>query len=65
MKYYTAKEACFTFPHLMPDNVELLRRHIKVGKFPPHDAMVKRGNGTFQAWSEHTILNWQTMVKNG
>lgn len=63
MKYYTAKEACDTFPHLMPSDVWTLRRWVKDGKFPPHESMVKRGNGDYQAWSEYTILNWQKLVK--
>jgi len=64
MKYYVAQEACDTFPHLIPADVWALRRWIKAGKFPKHDCMVKRGKREYQAWSEHTILNWQTIMKS-
>jgi len=64
MKYYTAPELCETFPHKVPSDVWTLRRWIKAGKFPAYDKMVKRGNRMQQAWSEHTILNWQTIVKS-
>lgn len=63
MKYYTATEACDTFAHLIPSDRWTLSRWVKAGKFPKHDAMVKRANTTLQAWSEYTILNWQTIVK--
>lgn len=63
MKYYTATEACDTFPDRMPADVLTLRRWIKAGKFPVYDKMVMRGNRMQQAWSEYTILNWQTIVK--
>lgn len=63
MKYYTATEACDTFPHIVPDDVVMLRRWIKNGKFPKHDCMVVRGNAELQAWSEYTILNWQVLAK--
>lgn len=59
MKYYTATEACDTFPHLMPSDVWTLRRWIIAGKFPKHDCVIKNK----QVWSEHTILNWQSIAK--
>ena len=63
MKYYTAKEACDTFPHLMPSDIWTLRNWVAAGKFPKHDSMEKRGGKTLQAWSEYTILNWRTIIK--